>query len=689
MARYEDTATPFAEAQFAGVRERKQQEARKQEKFAKKLLLAQTVAKGANELINNRADQLEANQTHIKAAYQNHIAKADQIRTLEDTINKSGRTATDFFQNSYYSTLTEQAAKEAKEQGLALTQQNFTLLRREAHRMAKEKAASFKLAVIQANDLPSLEDFQKNWEKHSKLQAPRTIFGAFTKAATNFFKKETPETLAYKEGKAKDALFATPLKNEFTEFETVYKTYDALGFDAAPVLDLLDQEDKRKVVKGNRQMISTRDYKNAKGGYVPKITTVLTEYEDGTTDTAKLNIEDSELIDNNIVNGDTIAAFMETVKPEFRESFYADIKDKAFITTDDFIDLQVRRIKEGARLTSVNNWRTARHELAEGYKSYLTTLVLTPELMEKYNLTAAQGHKPYTTLYEKNIETGEIAPKLEYGYILRGEGLNQEAWIEKGLDKLGIETIDDEAGGEVKENHTQLKGYTTTTFKITPQDLEENLGTNDESPLSIFGAIPVKNGFQTAKVEDVGLHFPANSKIPNQPGTIKINDETSEISYQLDETAAGAEVITISNNIGPTQIRQKPINISKDIIIEHEDLKLLDPEKIEKIIKQLDLSNLDLEQLATLQSLSIHDIKDKIGLSDDISKGAIFNDQYLEKGHEKTFLFRTHSNFKKAWKTQLGRRGSVPRQKTDLPDSFYQQIRDLLPTEPETITASL
>jgi len=36
MARYEDTATPFAEAQFAGVRERKQQEAKKQEKFAKK-----------------------------------------------------------------------------------------------------------------------------------------------------------------------------------------------------------------------------------------------------------------------------------------------------------------------------------------------------------------------------------------------------------------------------------------------------------------------------------------------------------------------------------------------------------------------------------------------------------------------------------------------------------------------------
>lgn len=31
MARYEDTSTPFAEAQFAGVRERKQEEARKQE----------------------------------------------------------------------------------------------------------------------------------------------------------------------------------------------------------------------------------------------------------------------------------------------------------------------------------------------------------------------------------------------------------------------------------------------------------------------------------------------------------------------------------------------------------------------------------------------------------------------------------------------------------------------------------
>ena len=37
MARYEDTSTAFGEAQFAGVRERKQEEAAKQDKIAKRL----------------------------------------------------------------------------------------------------------------------------------------------------------------------------------------------------------------------------------------------------------------------------------------------------------------------------------------------------------------------------------------------------------------------------------------------------------------------------------------------------------------------------------------------------------------------------------------------------------------------------------------------------------------------------
>ena len=83
MARYEDTATPFAEAQFAGVRERKQQEAKKQEKFAKKLAVVQTVAKGANALINSRADALELKQSHKKAYYQNKSKIANSYITAE------------------------------------------------------------------------------------------------------------------------------------------------------------------------------------------------------------------------------------------------------------------------------------------------------------------------------------------------------------------------------------------------------------------------------------------------------------------------------------------------------------------------------------------------------------------------------------------------------------------------------
>ena len=572
MARYESDAVGFAEKQFEGLRQREDKRAQQQKKREDKLLLLKTAAKGANALINQRADQLEANQAHIKAAYQSHIGKAEQIKELEAQINKSGRTATDFFQNSYYGTLTEQAAKEAKEQGLALTQQNFTLLRQKAHDMAREKADAFKGAVIQANDLPSLEDFKLNWEKHSKLQAPRTIFGAMSKQALNFFKKETPETLAYKEGKAKDALFKTPLKNEFTEFETIYKTYDALGFDATPVLNALDKQDKRKKIKST-QMISTRDYKNAKGGYVPLITTVHTEYEDGTYELEKLDIQNSEIIDNQMVKPDEISKFVDTLQPSVRGDFLKDIeKLNGFVTIQDYISLVARRAREDAKLSNVDEITKVSDELRETWTNHLTTLILDEQTMKEYGLTAESGHIKNTPLYEKNIETGELSPKLEYAFILKDKGLDWYSWREKGFDESDIDLVKDPQtpeGEEIVTNFKELKGFINTTIKITPQDFE--IGNNEESPLSMFANIPVKNGFQTAKVSNVGLYLnhllPSSSALSSGPGTIKINHKTNEISYQLEETATATKiknVVQTNTNSTPTVKSSNDFNLSDE-----------------------------------------------------------------------------------------------------------------------------
>jgi hypothetical protein len=568
MARYEDTSTPFAEAQFAGVRERKQEEARKQEKFAKKLLLAQTVAKGANELINQRADALEANQAHIKAAYQTHIGRAEKLRELESAINSSGRTAKDYFQNSYYTGLTDQATKEATAQGLALTQQNFTLLRTQAADMATKKAEAFQKAILQANDIPSLEDFKTNWAKHSKLQAPRTIFGTIAKEAVNFFKKETPETLAYKEGKAKDALFKTPLKNEFTEFETIYKTYDALGFDATPILNALDKQDKRRKVKST-QMISTRDYKNAKGGYVPLITTVYTEYEDGgPADTAKLDIQNSELIDNQMVKPEEISKFVDTLQPSVRGDFLKDIeKLNGFVTIDDYIGLVARRAREDAKLTGVEEQVAASAELRKTWANHLTTLVLDEQTMKEYGLTAENGHIVNTPMYEKNVETGELQAKGEYVFILKDQGLDWHSWRDKGFDEADVDIVKDPKtpeGENIRIDVEETKGFTVTDFKFNPADLN-NTEDDDDNPLNAFvNVAPNSNGYQALVVPNMSLYFPTNLNVPAVSGTIKRNVKTGQISYSAPSASPLKTVVQTNTNPTPTVKSSNDFNLSDE-----------------------------------------------------------------------------------------------------------------------------
>ena len=661
MARYEDTATPFAEAQFAGVRERKQQEAKKQEKFVKKLAVVQTIAKGANALINRRADELEANQTHIKAAYANHIGKADQIRALETAINKSGRTAKDYFQNSYYTGLTDQATKEATAQGLALTQQNFTLLRQQAAEMATAKAEAFKLSVMQANDLPSLEDFKENWDKHSKIQAPRTIFGAVTKAATSFFKKETPETLAYKEGKAKDALFNTPLKNEFTEFETIYRTYDALGFDATPVLDALDKQDKRRKVKST-QMISTRDYKNAKGGYVPVITTVYTDYEDdGPSDIVKLNIQNSELIDNQIVKPEEIRKFVDTLQPSVRGDFLKDIeKLNGFVTIDDYIGLVARRAREDAKLTGVDEQVAASAELRKTWANHLTTLILDEKTMEEYGLTAENGHIVNTPMYEKNVETGELQAKGEYGFILTDKGLDWKSWRDKGFDEADVDIVKDpktDEGKRIQIDVDETKGFTVTDYTFNPEDLNDTED-DDDNPLNAFvGVKPNSNGYQTLSVPNMSLYFPTNANIPATAGTIKRNVNTGQVSHSSSVAVEKKEVI---------------LNTAKAV----DTTAAVDtPTAVVKSANDFNLSDEDFDELvANARPLSISpNILQISGIEKAIDSVSL--DVLVDKGY--LTIAGKRSNF------------SIQKAKREYEINLRKAIKDARETGKQTLTASI
>jgi len=164
MARYEDTSTPFAEAQFAGVRERKQEEARKQEKFAKKLLLAQTVAKGANELINQRADNLELNQLPKKAYYENMSTRASRYITEEEARIASKKSVVEYLTDRAAPTIQSKLELSYPNMDPKILQKHA---RADAIAMAEAEESNYKNLIVQANSLATmtpknLEEYYKN-----------------------------------------------------------------------------------------------------------------------------------------------------------------------------------------------------------------------------------------------------------------------------------------------------------------------------------------------------------------------------------------------------------------------------------------------------------------------------------------------------------------------------------------------
>jgi hypothetical protein len=547
MARYEAESVEFTERQFEGVRQREDKRIQQQEKREDKLLKLKTAAKGLNALINQRADEFEANQIQVKTAYQNHINKAEQLKKLQEQINSSGRTATDFFKNSYSAALKQEAEAEATALGQTFTKQNYSYIDQQAYKMAQDKAKAFEAAIQQANDIPSLEEFQANWDKYSEMQAPRTIFGAISKTAKNFFRKETPETLEYKNKKAKDVLFNSPLNKEFKEFETVYDTYDALGFDGTPILDAVRNQDKNRKVKST-QIVQQKDWKNASNGIVPVINKLVTTYEQGAPTVEVIDgLQDSEVIDSEFVTNKEINEYANTIKPEFREAYFDRVKNirasKGFVTANDWIDINADHALAEAKLVGVDDYAKIVEVATETWQQHLPTLYLTPELKEKYKAKYPQIMQmaDYTPMFTVDRQTNQYQPDGKLGSLLRDEGITIEAWTKKWMDSAGLSAIEPKSdeGKVIQTRMIELAGFQDTGLTLDPEE--------DEKELIAISKIDVINGFRTMPVDDASLF---RSDLPNKPGEIKIDANTNQIYFSPINKPVDTEVTSINTDRG-------------------------------------------------------------------------------------------------------------------------------------------
>ena len=653
MARYEDTATPFAEQQFAGVIERKQKEAEKQDKFAKRLLAFKTVAEGANAIIDQRAEQLEANQSAKKAAYTKIVQNAEDLLKQEQVIVESGRTTKDYLAQQYYTQLVTDAESTYKNYNLGATANSkgftpYNFLRTKANEMATTQGQLFDKAIAEAKDVGTLADLETRWSSLQNIQAPKTIFGNALSAAKNIFGKETPETVAYKEGIATDALFNQPIVKEYKEFGDSLKIYNKAGFDVGSIINDLGSNFDMVVKQGEPNVTSVSEtYIDANG--VKKNKTKLVAFSKDANE--KINIIKETVMDAIVppdaIETTSIEKALESVPDQFKDEA-SEYFSGSYSTQEDLMSFYKWQASDKAfRKSPIKDVKDGIDLVNSVQAGILSSLgYLSQEQIDKYGLTGYEvGEKMYSVdLNNNNL----ITPRPEFGEIIKDKGWDFVSLVDsyfENFDITGLEMYGSDGQPRTISNATVYREEVINQNRriLEKRDLIEKQNystiTSDISKeiLSDIGGNPIANLVQTASRN-------------NQTGLITLDDitdlsklgisgvsGTGTIAVDLDDNLIYYKAVD-SDDVDNFTASNTTVNKTDSFTINYQDKKLLNFDKVNTLMEDLDLSNLSTDQLIFLANTNLYDIKSRIGL-EDISRGGIFksgaDEVFVEKLYEK------------------------------------------------------
>ena len=237
MSRYDDSdGVEFAQQTFDSARAYKEQQSKKQERFAKRLQMANLAVTGLNFAINQKADALELAQAPKRAAYLSTLESAKSFRTGEDERRKSGQSVEGYLTNKYY----EQIKKEIAEMSPnAVASEYQPIAMQKAKELALGSKAEYENVLKMSAEL-NFEDFEEYYKQSSKI--PRSIGGWFGSKVKNFMKGETEETIKLRNERATDALAGTTMGDKFKDTSLAIKAYDAktgLGHVALDIISNL------------------------------------------------------------------------------------------------------------------------------------------------------------------------------------------------------------------------------------------------------------------------------------------------------------------------------------------------------------------------------------------------------------------------------------------------------------------
>jgi hypothetical protein len=429
---YDDGGISFIQEKIDQSRKIKEQRAKEEDKFAKRLATVDTILKGGQFFIDKRANELDLQQAWKKTSYQNYLTRSENINSGEAERIKSGVSQEDYLTDSIYQELIKTAQEDNPNLDFSAARNVF---KNEARIIAKQRLPEYVKLVDIAKNFPKFDDFEKEYENVSEI--PRTMFGWITSGIKNVARAETPESIEYKKKKAEDALYGTELHSKFSELSDSIKNYDALVDQAYNIEDIINEAKKQNLVRGkvveNLTQVKERttylsrgqqkiDYvlnvvrKNDKGDFVKDAPKVLNSVIVSTQDRF-LSLSDIENI-------------TKLVKPEHRGEVRDILTDSPAGATLDTATRAMEYINNNPEIYEID-WADEDKKL-ESFDKWYSLQIMN---LKHPTDTDADGNPIYLAIDDQDNK-GMYKIKPEYIPLVDSLGLDKDTQLQE-YNKLG------------------------------------------------------------------------------------------------------------------------------------------------------------------------------------------------------------------------------------------------------------
>jgi len=325
MARYDvEGDVQFVQQQMDNARQYKNEQAKKEDDFAKKLFLLDTfVARPLEATINKNAALADAQQSFKKGFYEDLTTRAETIRAQDAERLASGKTRLQYLEETRFELLSKQASETMPQADLVLVQRSF---REQAKQYAKDNIKEYNTLVDKMSRVPSFEELDANYEAYSDI--PRNGIEFIMKGVKNVVKGQTKETIEAEGKKSKDAFYGSPMFEKYSQLEDSIKNFDALTGRGDDILAVLKKAEEENLIKGKlipelvqKNAIPVEDLKTGKKTTEIVISIARQNPKTGEIEYTNTSLgKSSELLPDSIIKLSDIDSFIDTVKPQHRDT---------------------------------------------------------------------------------------------------------------------------------------------------------------------------------------------------------------------------------------------------------------------------------------------------------------------------------------------------------------------------------